>query len=247
MVDGDPASSVFTTCRFDETGKVLALGQHFNRLKDASRQIRCPPPDIELISTILLNSINEYGKKEGLARIAWSSKGEASCETRPLDHPNSPLVAITHPAPQWPRRFRGIKHGNWQPYLQAGKLAKENGADVSLLVDNHAIVDADRATPIILDENGWAYFPGPEQGAVQSITLSLISDHLESNGIPLRMAYLTEEMIRRCKELVIVGTGIGVLPIGEIDGVDIQLGTSLLELISEALKSAWEESKSEIQ
>ncbi len=242
MVDGTPSSSVFTTCRFDEKGRVLAFDQHFNRLKEAAEQIRCPPPDIKIISTILSKSINDYGNNEGLARLEWSSEGQVSCETRPLEQPNSPLVAITHPAPQWPRRFRGIKHGNWKPYLEARELAKENGADISLLVDNHAIVDADRATPLILDENGWAYFPGPEQGAVRSITLSLISEHLESNGIPLRTAYLTEEMIRRCKELVVVGTGVGVLPIGEIDGVDIQLGNCLIELISEALKSVWKES-----
>lgn len=242
MVDGTPSSSVFTTCRFNETGRVLALNQHFNRLKEAAKQIRCLPPDIKKISSILSKSMNDYGKKEGLARIEWSSEGQASCEIRPLDQPNSPLVAVTHPAPQWPRRFRGIKHGNWKPYLEARELANENGADISLLVDNHAIVDADRATPLILDENGWAYSPGPEQGAVRSITLSLVSEHLESNGIPLRTAYLTEEMIRRCKELVVVGTGIGVLPVGEIDGVDIQLGTCLIALISEALKSAWQES-----
>jgi branched-subunit amino acid aminotransferase/4-amino-4-deoxychorismate lyase len=242
MVDGTPSSSVFTTCRFDDTGRVLAFDQHFNRLKEAAEQIRCPPPDRKIISTILSRSINDFGKKEGLARLDWSSEGQASCETRSLDQFKSPLVAITHPAPQWPRRFRGIKHGNWEPYLEARELAKENGADISLLVDNHAIVDADRATPLILDENGWAYSPGPEQGAVRSITLSLVSEHLESNGIPLRTAYLTEEMIRRCKELVVVGTGIGVLPVGEIDGVDIQLGTCLIELISEALKSAWKES-----
>ena len=242
MVDETPSSSVFTTCRFDETGRVLAFDQHFNRLKEAAEQIRCPPPDIKIISTILSKSINDYGNNEGLARLEWSSEGQVSCETRPLEQPNSPLVAITHPAPQWPRRFRGIKHGNWEPYLEARELAKENGADISLLVDSHAIVDADRATPLILDENGWAYSPGPEQGAVRSITLSLVSEHLESNGIPLRTAYLTEDMIRRCKELVVVGTGIGVLPVGEIDGVDIQLGTCLIELISEALKSAWKES-----
>ena len=125
MVDGTPSSSVFTTCRFDEMGRVLAFDQHFNRLKEAAEQIRCPLPDRKIISTILSKSINDFGKKEGLARIDWSSKGQASCETRSLDQSKSPLVAITHPAPQWPRRFRGIKHGNWKPYLEARELAKE--------------------------------------------------------------------------------------------------------------------------
>mgnify|MGYP001346469994 CR=1 FL=1 len=242
MVDGNPASSVFTTCRFDETGKVLALNHHFDRLMNASKQVNNPVPDPTLLSEILMKSIKEFGKKEGLARLSWSSTGEASCETRSLNHPNSPLVAITHPAPEWPRRFRGIKHGNWEPYMAAGELARESGADISLLVADHAIVDADRATPLILDENGWAYSPGPEQGGIASVTISLISKHLESNGIPFRMAYLTEEMIRRCKEFVVVGTGIGVLPIGEIDGIDIPLGNCLIDIISEALKIAWNES-----
>ncbi len=242
MVDSTPSSSVFTTCRFNETGKVLALDRHLNRLKVASMQVGCPDLNVELVSNLLSESIKDFGQTEGLARLAWSSGGEASCETRPLNPIKSPISAVTHLAPKWPRRFRGIKHGNWQPYLEAAELASNSGADISLLVDGHAIIDADRGTPIVLDENGWAYFPGPEHGAVESVTISLISNHLEINGIPFRMAYLTEEMIRRCKEFVLVGTGIGVLQIGEIDNVDIPVGNCLIDIISEALKIAWQES-----
>jgi len=240
MVDGEPPSLVFTTCRFNESGQVLAWNLHLRRLEEAAEKVRCPKPDASSLLEALQSSINEHGPREGLARLEWTSQGVVNCETRDVQSFHSPLVAITHPAPQWPRRFQGIKHGSWEQYLKAAKSAKSAGADIALLVHNQTIVDADRATPLLLDENGLAYSPGPEQGGVASITLSLVTEHLESNGIPLRRAFLTDEMLFRCKELVVVGTGIGVLPIGEIDGVDISLGNHLTNIITDALKIAWE-------
>jgi len=240
MVDGQPQSLVFTTCRFNESGQVLAWNLHLNRMEEAAEKIRCQKPDSTSLHEALQSSINEHGPREGLARLEWTSKGEVNCETRDIQSLPSPLVAITYPAPQWPRRLRGIKHGSWEQYLKAGESAKSAGADIALLVHNHTIVDADRATPILLDENGLAYSPGPDQGGVASITLSLITEHLEKNGIPLRRAFLTDEMLLRCKEMVVVGTGLGVLPIGEIDGVDISIGNHLTNIITDALKIAWE-------
>ena len=241
MVNSQASSLVFTTCRFNEFGQVLALNQHIERLSYAAKQIRCPPLDVELLSTCLSKSIKEHGSQEGLARLEWTNKGEINCQTRMIETFSPPLIAITHPAPEWPRRFRGIKHGFWTPYLEARESAISSGADIALLVHEHAIIDSDRSTPLILDENGLAFSPGVEQGGVESVTLSIVSEHLEKNGIPLRRAYLTEQMILRCKEMVVVGTGMGVLPIGEIDGVDIPLGSCLTDLLTDALNNAWDE------
>ena len=69
MADGIPSSSVFTTCRFDETGRVLALSQHFNRLKEAAKQIRCLPPDIKKISSIINVSGLDASDNKILTRI----------------------------------------------------------------------------------------------------------------------------------------------------------------------------------
>lgn len=239
MEEETPQSLVFTTCRFNESGQVLAWDLHLNRLQKFAAKARCPIPNVQLLTEVLHTSIQEYGEKEGLARLEWTAEGKANCVTRKIQPLHSPLVAITCPAPEWPRRFRGIKHGSWKQYIDAGNNAKNSGADIALLVHNYAIVDADRCTPILLDENGLAYSPGPEQGGIESITIATIKDHLEHNGIPLRQAYLTDEMLLRCKELVVVGTGIGVMSVGEIDGTDMPLGTHLKEIISDALKIAW--------
>ena len=78
-----------------------------------------------------------------------------------------------------------------------------------------------------MDEDGVAYVPGEEQGAVSSVTLSLIEHELESAGIPLRTAWLTEELVRRCREFVVIGTGIGAVAVAEIDGHEIPVGEHL--------------------
>tara|TARA_B100002052_G_C15501376_1_gene427331 strand:- start:29 stop:409 length:381 start_codon:yes stop_codon:yes gene_type:complete len=121
--------------------------------------------------------------------------------------------------------------------------AERMGSDIALLIHDHCIVDGDRCTPILLDEDGVAYAPGEEQGAVASVTLTLIENELESAGIPLRMAWLTEELVRRCRELVVIGTGIGVVVVEEIDGHDIPVGNRLLDPIERGLKTAWSASE----
>lgn len=94
-----------------------------------------------------------------------------------------------------------------------------------------------------MDEDGVAYAPGVQQGAVASVTLTLIEQELESAGIPLRTAWLTEELVRRCRELVVIGTGIGAVAIEEIDGHEIPVGNRLLAPIARGLKDAWKTSE----
>jgi branched-subunit amino acid aminotransferase/4-amino-4-deoxychorismate lyase len=98
------------------------------------------------------------------------------------------------------------------------------GADIALLVHDGAVVDGDRCTPILLDVDGIAYAPSPEEGGVDSITLSILKSAIEAAGMPFRYARLVETMLGRASELVIVGTGVGVAWIDEIDGQ--QIGTN---------------------
>ena len=124
---------------------------------------------------------------------------------------------ITIPAPRWTRKVTGTKHGDWQPYFDARRIANEHGADISLLFDNDSLVDGDRCMPVLLDNDGAAYYPKPSEGALDSVTLEQIRDGIEAAGVPIREARITLSMILRASEMIVLGSGLGVQAIGEID------------------------------
>ncbi|RCH72776.1 MAG: hypothetical protein DBX05_06590 [Candidatus Poseidoniales archaeon] len=242
MSDERPGSSVFTTVAF-RNSTVLARSAHEERLIRFAEAAQCPPLSTAIIRAEINRGLEETTLETGLIRVEWSADGKLSIDIRTNPEIRGPVSAISVTAPWWPRRFRGIKHGAWSAYVTARDTAERTGSEVALLIHDHCIIDGDRCTPILLDEDGVAYAPGVQQGAVASVTLTLIEQELESAGIPLRTAWLTEELVRRCRELVVIGTGIGAVAIEEIDGHEIPVGNRLLAPIARGLKDAWKTSE----
>lgn len=238
MGDERPGDSVFTTVAF-RNSTLLALSAHEKRLMQFAEIARCPPLELDTLRQEIRRALEVTPLEAGLMRIKWSSTGVLSVDIRKNPMIRGPVSAISVAAPRWPRRFRGIKHGAWSAYVAAMDDADRMGSDIALLIHDYCIVDGDRCTPILLDEDGVAYVPGEEQGAVSSVTLSLIEHELESAGIPLRTAWLTEELVRRCREFVVIGTGIGAVAVEEIDGHEIPVGEHLLIPIERGLNAAW--------
>jgi branched-subunit amino acid aminotransferase/4-amino-4-deoxychorismate lyase len=129
-------------------------------------------------------------------------------------------------APRFNQRVQGTKHDDWSAYQIARKNAKDSGADIALLVHNGIIVDGDRCTPILLDIDGIAYAPEPDGGGVDSVTLEVLSPAIEASGIPFRRARLTEKLLGRAREIIVVGTGVGVAWLNQIDGQPIGTNSS---------------------
>ena len=94
-----------------------------------------------------------------------------------------------------------------------------------MLVHDGAVIDGDRCTPIILDVDGIAYAPILTDGGVDSITLGIVVDGIEKAGIPFRRARLTETLIGRSRELIVVGTGVGVGWLNQFDGQQVGTGS----------------------
>ena len=131
--------------------------------------------------------------------------------------PETPLSAISLSAPVWDDGIRGTKHGDYQPYRDARKVAISNGADIGLLFEDGNLIDGDRCTPLLLDSDGVAYHPRHSDGALDSVSLQVIKSFLESSGIPVRGAKITLGMITRCSEMIVCGSGMGVKSLGKID------------------------------
>ncbi|MDC0963326.1 hypothetical protein OAR96_04345, partial [Euryarchaeota archaeon] len=60
--------------------------------------------------------------------------------------------------------------------------------------------------------------PRIEEGALDSITLEQIKKDLENLGIPVRPAKMTISLVLRAKEMIVLGSGMGVQSLGVIDG-----------------------------
>jgi branched-subunit amino acid aminotransferase/4-amino-4-deoxychorismate lyase len=225
MAPNGPRDAVFTTVLLNESGAVADWTLHQQRLERHAQRLRIHLPD----TAPTLSGLPE-GKGWRLARISCTSThAEWVVEVRRLAFRDEAIEAITCPAPRWNDRTNGCKHGDWGPYLQAQQAAERAGCDAALLIHDHAIVDGDRATPLVLDEDGTVWMASETEGGVDGITAAVLLRALPEHGFPVVRGKLNERTVARCEELVLVGTGIGVCRVNTLDGEPLGKSTALSE------------------
>lgn len=240
MVDdvGNPRDAVFTTAAWDGRHSLADWNLHLARMKRHSSRLRIQLPDdfeqqvAQHVSRLTAEPEDAAVERNPncLMRIQCTAGGKVTVSSRSIDIRDEDIDAITQPAPRWMKKINGTKHGAWKPYSDALATAQSKGADIALLVHEYALVDADRATPVVLDEDGTAWIASLDEGGTESITLSILSPELEKHGIPVHHGRLNERLVARAEEIVAVGSGIGVCQIISIDGVDTGHGSALTAL-----------------
>ena len=251
-MEGDPFSSVFTTMPCNVDGKIAFLNAHLNRLeKHAERLSIGIPEDLqEQVSAAideLEGMVDNPFRPSNLATLRLTREGDVSINLRSNEQHVSPMKAISVPAPKWADDIKGTKHGDWEVYQNARQRASEAGAHIALFVDDEAVTDADRATPMILDNDGTVWIANARNGGVDSITASIIIPALEKAGIPINRGRLHQNLIGRAKEIIVVGSGICVARIDDIDGQTIGrhgdgiLTTTATKALEKALEESWAE------
>tara|TARA_B100000900_G_scaffold414730_1_gene442235 strand:+ start:142 stop:888 length:747 start_codon:yes stop_codon:yes gene_type:complete len=219
MASSGPRSEVFTTVLVNEHGAVADWPRHHQRMTDHARRLRITLPT----EAPTLDQPSD-DQTWHLARIACSGQGGWEVNHRSFTVRDEEIDAVSVPAPRWNERTNGTKHGDWTAYREAMEAAEKAGCDAALLVHQHAIVDGDRATPMVLDEDGTVWMAAPSEGGVDGITANLLESLLPSIGLPVVRGKLNERTVARCEELVLVGTGMGVCRVGTLDGT--KLGSS---------------------
>ena len=241
MENSGPRSEVFTTVLVNEHGAVADWRAHRQRLAEHAKRLR-----IELPSEP--PSITAESGQTGwrLARISCAAGDDAwHVKQRPLAFRDEAIDAITVPAPRWNERTNGTKHGDWTAYSTAAEAAANAGCDAALLVHDYAIVDADRGTPMVLDEDGTVWMSPSTDGGVDGITAAVLEALLPDAGLPVVKGRLNERTVARCAEMVVVGTGMGVCRINGVDGEAIGdsdvLSTTCQRLMSQHFteESTW--------
>ncbi len=214
-------ASVFTTLRWQK-GCVAWLPEHLKRLREHARRLGIDWPR-DFLERLHDTPIQGEGN---LCRIQLEREGSITLTLRDSQYSKSPLKAASQAAPRFPEHIQGTKHAAWGDYLDARKQSIDKGADIALLVHNGEVVDGDKCTPILLDMDGVAFAPDPRGGGVDSVTASLLKPAIETAGIPFRTARLTENLLGRAAEIIVVGTGVGVAWLSEIDGQAVGSGSA---------------------
>jgi branched-subunit amino acid aminotransferase/4-amino-4-deoxychorismate lyase len=228
-------ASVFTTLRWDD-GRVAWLDNHLQRLSKHAERLGIEWPS-DFRERLAITQPTGNGN---LCQLQLNRDGSIKVTLRNSHYSPSPLCAVSHAAPRFPRKVQGTKHAAWSPYQEARSAAMNAGADIALLVHEGIVVDGDRCTPILLDSDGIAYAPSDEGGGIDSITLRILQPAIEAAGIPFRYARLTETLLGRASEVIVVGTGVGVAWLDEVDGQNVGTGTPgpLYETCNTAFTSA---------
>ena len=225
-----PRSAVFTTALWDGNSKIADFDKHVRRLKNHAERLRIDLPENseQLIAQTIINRTNKYNHKKLLNITFDSASGEFKIRPRELPKLRNCMIdAMTIPIKKWLGQVTGTKHGDWQFYIDAKDVAEQNGVDIALLIDEYSIIDSDRATIVVVDEDGVAYISDSQQ-AVQGITLEVLSSGLTEIGVPLNKAKLNERLVARCTEIIALGTGIGCCKIITIDGAEVGQKNSII-------------------
>jgi branched-subunit amino acid aminotransferase/4-amino-4-deoxychorismate lyase len=238
-VSQGPRSSVFTTMRFSKRRGLFLFENHLRRLDAHAARLRIDTKDITQDSIVELLKEKHPQFDEGLLRVEVSSQLEINLSYRPLVLENERVDGVTFPSPVWAKRVAGTKHGAWDAYFDARKHAENLGADLALMVHEYCIVDADRCTPLILDEDG-VIWHSSSPNSVDSITFDAMRSSLLAAGYHIQTGKLNERLVARCVEAVAVGSGVGVFGIDSIDGEPIGDGGSrLFDLCKSILKTKY--------
>ena len=234
-----PRSSVFTTMRFSKRRGLFLFENHLRRLDAHAARLRIDTKDITQDSIVELLKEKHPQFDEGLLRVEVSSQLEINLSYRPLVLENERVDGVTFPSPVWAKRVAGTKHGAWDAYFDARKHAENLGADLALMVHEYCIVDADRCTPLILDEDG-VIWHSSSPNSVDSITFDAMRSSLLAAGYHIQTGKLNERLVARCVEAVAVGSGVGVFGIDSIDGEPIgDEGSRLFDLCKSILKTKY--------
>ncbi|MBR67913.1 MAG: hypothetical protein CMA86_00170 [Euryarchaeota archaeon] len=229
MSNDGPRSAVFTTMLVNEQGELADWPLHQERLLRHAQRLRIQlpghPPEM-----------TKNGPAWQLVRVGCQAgSNDWEIESRPITIRNENIEAISYPAPRWNARTNGTKHGDWQAYREALTVAERAGCDAALLVHDFCIVDGDRATPLVLDEDGTVWMAHDDEGGVDGITATYLAKHLPSFGLPVMKGKLNERTVARCSEMVLVGTGMGACRVDSLDGEVLGSSTVLSEACQELL------------
>ena len=254
------------------SGRILKLESHIDRLFESARSIFLQIPySREEIAAAIRDTALKNNRKDGYVRLVVT-RGKGPLGVNPLqchrpctivitdsievypasayEHGLSIICASTmqkHPASLSPR----VKSLNYLPNMMAKLEAVHAGAEEAVMFnhlgnvaecvgDNIFVVRETSDSPLLVT-------PPRSAGLLEGITMLIVLELAEQNGIRVLREDLTRHDLYVANEILLTGTGAEVVPVVKIDGRPVGDGQPgpvtrrLMGLFRELIKCAPED------
>lgn len=249
---------VFEAIKFVDGG-IYLLDSHLLRLLDSARQIGLKAyAELDRLRELVVNTVRlgaqQAGSSSGLIRI-FMSRGPGSFSVNPYDTQGTHFfVVVTGLTPPPARQYEQgarvglsqigakepwmatVKSCNYLPNVMMKKEAIDHGLDFMVGVDRQGfLAESSTENIVIVSAEGYLLRPKLEQilrGTTMTRTFELASELLAADfikGIEGRDISLDE--VKKAKEIMLLGTTLDVLPVGEFATVKKSVGPVARELL----------------
>jgi branched-chain amino acid aminotransferase len=195
-------------------GKPYALDEHLARMLGSAAALRLPI-DVVLLQAEIAALLAEADPGDAALRLVWTRGGHrlALIEQLPSFPATVALRSVTY-APT--RVLDGVKSLSYAANMLCGRLAREQGADEALMVTPHGRVLEAPTSSFFLVLEGQLSTPALGDHILDSITRRRVFELTDVVERPV-----TVEQARNAEEAFLASTFKEVLPVHELDGVEL--------------------------
>ncbi|MEO7325281.1 MAG: aminotransferase class IV family protein [Dokdonella sp.] len=226
-------------------GCVRGLDLHLQRLDRSTRELFGHPLDVDATRAYMRRMVSDMGGPLSL-RINVFARG---LDRDRLTVPAQPDVLVTVAAARTiasiPLRVRSVRYERESPHIkhvgtfglfQQRRLAQAAGYDDALFVD---------ATGAISEGSIWnvGFFDGermiwPNAPALDGTAMQLLKAGLSERGEPTLTRRIEINELASLRSAVFTNSSCAVCPIERIDGIDLVVDSSLLEMLEGCMQQA---------
>lgn len=245
-------------------GYLYELDQHIDRFLRSASMAKIPLPfDRETIRSILIQTVGASKCREGSLRY-WLSVGPGDFQLSPSDCKKSALYAIvtqyltapkyegvkvfTSTIPIKPPQFATMKSVNYLPNALSKMEAEEKGGFAAIWLDEQGyIAEGPNMNVAFVTKDNELLMPSFDKilsGCTAKRVLSLSESLVRKGKLSgIKVGNVGVEEGKRAREMMLIGSGILVLPVLQWDeqiigdGKEGLVAQALLNLIQEDMKS----------
>jgi len=229
---------VFEGLRF-YGGRIFRLVPHLERLERSAASIELAiPHSRDELRAALGAVVARAGVPDGYVRLVVTrGEGDLGLDPRSCKRPTTFLAAA--PLRVFPdgggvavvvasTRQAGpdvvdprIKSLNYLNRLLARLEAIRAGADEAIMLNARGLIAEGTTDNVFLARDGALLSPPACDGALEGITRGVVFDLARELGIPVREESLGTYDLRVADEVILVGTGAGLVPVRSVDGREL--------------------------
>lgn len=249
---------IFEGIRFIDR-KVLLHQEHLDRLYKSAAGIRLPMVPPQEYEHQLFCAIRASNLQSGYIRVL-ATRGIGELDLNPSKCTDAKLIIIVATLKLFPdelyergiklivartnkipsRSFDcGIKSCNYLSNIMALWESIDQGASEAIMTDENGIVSETTMANIFGVEGGLLFTPSLETNCLAGITRAKVIDIASRQGVSIKQGRYTGDDFRHADEVFLTGTGVGILPVTQIENQKIGDGT--MGKITRLLRSAYEQ------